>query len=67
MKGVLHILYILCLVYVLAGCSTTKYVGDGEYLLDRVEIISDNKSYKMNELKPYLRQQPNFKVFGKKK
>lgn len=64
MKGILHILYFICLVSILAACSTTKYVGDGEYLLDKVEIVSDNKSYKTNELKPYLRQQPNFKVFG---
>lgn len=64
MKGILHILYFLCLAWILAACSTTKYVGDGEYLLDKVEIVSDNKSYKANELKPYLRQQPNFKVFG---
>lgn len=64
MKGILHILYFLCLVWMLAACSTTKYVGDGEYLLDKVEIVSDNKAYKANELKPYLRQQPNFKVFG---
>ena len=64
MKGILHILYFICLVWMLAACSTTKYVGDGEYLLDKVEIVSDNKSYKTNELKPYLRQQPNFKVFG---
>lgn len=64
MKGILHILYFICLVWILAACSTTKYVGDGEYLLDKVEIVSDNKSYKTNELKPYLRQQPNFKVFG---
>lgn len=64
MKGILHILYFICLVLMLAACSTTKYVGEGEYLLDKVEIVSDNKSYKTNELKPYLRQQPNFKVFG---
>lgn len=64
MKGILHILYFICLASILAACSTTKYVGDGEYLLDKVEIVSDNKSYKTNELKPYLRQQPNFKVFG---
>lgn len=48
----------------LASCSSTKYVGEGEYLLDKVEIISDNKGYKPGDLKPYLRQQPNFKAFG---
>lgn len=64
MKGSLRILYILCAVYLLVSCSSTKFVGNGEYLLDKVEIVSDNKSFKPSDLKPYLRQQPNFKVFG---
>lgn len=60
-------LYIGCLigcVLSLASCSTTKYVNEGSYLLDKVEIRSDSKHYKAADLKPYLRQQPNFKVFG---
>lgn len=48
----------------LASCSTTKYVSEGEYLLDKVHIRSDNPAYKPADLRPYLRQQPNFKVFG---
>lgn len=64
MKGILHILYFISFVSILVSCSSTKFVGNGEYLLDKVEIITDTKSYKSNELKPYLRQQPNFKVFG---
>lgn len=32
--------------------------------MDKVEIESDNKNFKTSDLKPYLRQQPNFKVFG---
>ena len=64
MKGFLRIwCFIVCLLW-LAACSSTKYVGDGEYLLDKVEIKSDNKDYKTSELSSYLRQQPNFKVFG---
>jgi len=39
-------------------------VRNGEYLLDKVEIKSDNPDYKSSDLKPYLRQQPNFKLFG---
>jgi len=39
-------------------------VPDGEYLLDKVIINTDNKQYKANEIKAYLRQQPNFKAFG---
>lgn len=64
MKGIPHIVYYICFLLVIVSCSSTKFVGEGEYLLDKVEIISDNKTYKGNDLKPYLRQQPNFKVFG---
>ncbi|GHT29837.1 membrane protein [Bacteroidia bacterium] len=39
-------------------------MADGEYLLDNVVIKSDNKQYTSVELKPYLRQQPNFKAFS---
>lgn len=46
------------------SCSSTKYVPNGQYLLDKVEIKSDNKNFKPIDLKDYLRQQPNFKMFG---
>ncbi|MDL2243648.1 outer membrane protein assembly factor [Bacteroidales bacterium OttesenSCG-928-J19] len=45
------------------GCSATKYVPDGEYLLDKVHIDSDIPGNK-SELKPYIRQLPNFKMFN---
>lgn len=63
MKGI-QLLYFICAILLLAACSSTKYVGEGEYLLDKVEIVSDNKTFKNSDLKPYLRQQPNFKAFG---
>ena len=46
------------------ACSTTKYVGEHEYLLDKVIIKIDSTQVKPNELKPFLRQQPNYKIFG---
>ena len=48
----------------LYSCSSTKYIPDGEYLLDKVKIESDIPGYKPIDLKPYLRQQPNYKMFG---
>jgi len=51
----------LCLLY---GCSATKYVPDGQYLLDKVKIRSDINGYGTIELNPYIRQQPNFKMFA---
>lgn len=46
------------------SCSTTKYVGDSQYLLDKVNITVDSSQIKSNDLKPFLRQQPNYKIFG---
>jgi outer membrane protein assembly factor BamA len=46
------------------SCSSTRFVSDGEYLLDEVIIESDISAYRSAELKPYLHQQPNFKAFG---
>lgn len=48
----------------LVSCTTTKFVGNDEYLLDKIEIVSDNPDFKSGDLKPYVRQQPNFKLFG---
>lgn len=52
------------LLPLLAACSTTKYVGKNEYLLDKVIVETDNKNVKSGELKAYLRQEPNHKAFG---
>ena len=63
MKGI-RILGLISFVLWMVSCSSTKFVGEGEYLLDDVKIVSDTKAYKPSDLKPYLRQQPNFKAFG---
>ncbi|MDR1938308.1 MAG: BamA/TamA family outer membrane protein, partial [Tannerellaceae bacterium] len=63
MRGIFRCLCIVC-AGLLVSCSSVKFVGDGEYLLDKVKIESDIHSYKSAELKPYLHQQPNLKAFG---
>ncbi len=58
------IVYILLLsLLFFTACSATKYVPEGEYLLDNVRIKSDNKTFKETELKTFLRQTPNPKMF----
>lgn len=54
----------MAVLLALVACSTTKYVPDGEYLLDKVEIESDVPGYNTYDLKPYVRQLPNFKMFN---
>ncbi len=58
---------LISLVFFVLGCSTTKKVPDGSYLLDKVEIDSDTRFVKSKELESYLRQKPNASVpvFGK--
>ncbi len=48
----------------LASCRTTRYVPDDQYLLVKSEIIVDNNLFKKAELKSYLKQRPNTKIFG---
>ena len=50
----------------LTSCSETKYVADGEYLLDRIEVKSDAKTPGVNvsELKSYVRQRGNSRWFS---
>jgi outer membrane protein assembly factor BamA len=57
----LSLFIIICGLY---SCSVTKYVPDGEYLLDRVKIESDIEGYGEMELNQYIRQHPNFRMFA---
>ena len=55
---------LLVFILLLSACRSTKYVPDGEYLLDKVTIKSDNPDIKRDALKDYVRQTPNAAVFG---
>ena len=57
-------LFFYLILLVLYSCSATKFVPEGEYLLDRVKIESDIQGYKTLELRPFVRQLPNNKMFG---
>lgn len=50
----------------LASCSETKYVAEGELLLDKVRVKSDVKERAINttELKSYVRQRGNSRWFS---
>jgi outer membrane protein assembly factor BamA len=52
--------YILILVAVILGaCSTTKNIPEGKYLLDNMEVKTDNKVSSPTELESFVRQHPN--------
>lgn len=51
------------------SCSTTKFVPQNDYLLNRVKIKTNSKDIPSSELKPYLKQTPNsmwFSIFRSK-
>ena len=47
-----------------SSCNLTRYVPHGEYLVDKVEIVTDDKKIKSSELKTYTKQKTNHKTFG---
>ncbi len=55
---------IVIIIVLLSSCRTTKFVPDGEYLLDKVNINCDTKQISKSELTEYLRQTPNAAIFG---
>lgn len=54
----------LLVVLVLVGCSTTRHVPDGEYLLNKVHVDVDGKEVQPSTLRTYIQQNPNYRVFG---
>ena len=54
----------LSLLALLASCSSTKFVPDGQYLLEDVRVTSDTHGVKGNDMKAYIRQKPNSKWFS---
>ena len=60
--------YILALGLLLTACSTTKYVGDGSYLLTkvavRVDSLGEEEREELGSLGAFLPQRPNAKLLG---
>lgn len=69
MQKILRIIAPIAAASLIWGCSTTKHVPDGEYLLDhaRIEVENDPQSGEKlgsADFTNYLRQQPNHRVLG---
>ena len=56
--------FIVISLLFISSCKVTKFVADGEYLLDKVEIKTENQKVKKEDLERYIRQIPNSSVFG---
>ena len=60
-QGALFLL--LAVLLLLAGCRSTRYVPEGEFLLDKVSVKVDGENpFNSEELNSYLKQTPNHKM-----
>ncbi|MBR5861117.1 MAG: BamA/TamA family outer membrane protein [Bacteroidaceae bacterium] len=56
--------YLFLCIIVLFSCSVNKFIPEGEYLLDDVEVVSNTNAAAATKAKGYVRQQPNSKWFS---
>lgn len=54
----------MAVVALLASCSSSRYVPEGSYLLDKINLEIDDSTHQLREqeLINYVRQQPNHRV-----
>ena len=59
------VLAVSCWLMAFSSCSTTKFVPQGQYLLDKANVqCKDDKNVPTNSLRNYLRQKQNTEIFG---
>ena len=59
------VILIISFVLLLAGCSETKYVPEGEYLMDKAKVVNDSKEpLSTLELRQYVLQRGNSQWFS---
>lgn len=61
-------LVVVCMVAIaamwLVACSSSRYIPDGQYLLQRVELRCDDDDFDTGSLEQYVRQKGNSKWFS---
>ncbi len=58
------LIYIFVVTLLMLSCSSTKFVGDDEYLLNNVDIVSQHDVSLAVKAQSYIRQHPNSKWFS---
>ena len=58
--------FAVLLVWILTSCSETKYVAEGDYLLDKVQVKTDQpvRGLSTTDMKMYVRQTGNSRWFS---
>lgn len=57
-------LFLLIIILIISSCNPTKYVPQGETLLDENHITINKEGVKKTDLEPYIKQKPNKRIFG---
>lgn len=61
---IIGFIILLALSLGIFSCSSTRHVPEGEYLLKKYKIKTDNKNIEKSEIKKYIRQKPNQRFLG---
>lgn len=63
-----HIIYkiffVFLTLYGLSSCSSTKYIANNEYLLERVKVKVNSGKINTSEVRKNVRQKPNTRILG---
>ena len=62
--NVRKLIFIFLLLLGLAACSTTRSLSEGEYLLRKNTIVTDNPAFQVSTLNSYVGHKPNSYVLG---
>ena len=57
-------LFLGLITVLITSCSATKFVPDDSYLLEKVQIRSEQKKFPVSDLAPYIHQQANSRWFS---
>lgn len=61
---IFHTCIATCIIMVLTACSSAKFIPEKEYLLDKVEIHSDDKNFNARQFEVLIRQRANSRWFS---
>ena len=64
--GRLWVILIFLIFLIVSSCNPTKYVPNGESLLNENHINVNKEGIKKSDLIPYIKQVPNKQIFGTK-
>ena len=61
-----RIYFFVLFALIITGCAETKYVPDGEYLLDRADLRCDEPAryISLTDMRPLIRQKGNSRWFS---